>query len=74
MPNGRVGDNPVSDMLAHDKHPFPPDMEAMIKELYQVAPQIQNELGWAPFDWEKGNELEAGRKLLKDLLAKYNAR
>lgn len=30
MPNGRPGDNPLSDLTIHGAHPFPPDIEGML--------------------------------------------
>jgi hypothetical protein len=58
MPNGKPGDHPITDMLVHGKHPFPDDMEEMIRKLYAVDSSILNDLGWEPFDWAAGKNLE----------------
>ena len=68
MPNGKKGDNPISDLLSWGYHPFPSDMEDMIRRLYAIKPESLNSLGVAPFDWEQGKNLEAGRTQLKRLL------
>jgi hypothetical protein len=70
MPNGKPGDHPITDMLIHGKHPFPEDMEEMIRKLHAVDPSFLNDLGWEPFDWADGKNLEEGRKRLKKLLEK----
>ena len=33
MPNGKRGDSRLNDMLVHGLHPFPPDIEAMLREV-----------------------------------------
>ena len=75
MPNGKVGDHPITDMLIHQEHPFPSDIEDMLRRLHAIDPAIVlgSDLTWEPFDWEKGRNLESGRKQLKDLLAKHGA-
>ncbi len=62
MPNGKPGDNPITDMLHHGAHPFPPDIEEMIRKLAAVAPHVLNDLGWDPFAWEAGKNLDDGRE------------
>jgi hypothetical protein len=72
MPNGKPGDNPLTDMFAHGRHPFPADMEAMLRGLYAVRPGILNELGSEPFEWEGGRNLEAGRERLRRMLRQHS--
>ena len=55
-------------MLVHGRHPFPPDMEEMIRRIHSVEPRLLDELGPAPFDWESGRGLDSGRTLLRRLL------
>lgn len=74
MPNGKPGDNPITDLLNYGQHPFPSDIEQMVRELARINPQSLNELGWEPFDWEKGKDLDMGRQHLKDLLEKYRGK
>lgn len=71
MPNGKFGDNPLSDMLIHGEHPFPADIEDMLRRLRSINPKILQDLDAKPFDWEKGKNLEEGRTLLKEMLAKH---
>ena len=59
-------------MLLHGKHPFPADIEEMLRQLYAINPRIiSSDLEMEPFDWERGRNLGAGRKRLKELLAKH---
>ena len=77
MPNGKPGDHPLTDLLAHGKHRFPPDMEEMILRLLHLDPRLLMGEGavsyreWA--DWEAGRNLDAGRAKLKRLLAARSA-
>ncbi len=40
MANGKRGDGPLSDMLNHDLHPFPADIEAMLREVLAIQPKF----------------------------------
>jgi hypothetical protein len=73
MPNGRQGDHPITDMLHYGEHPFPSDIEDMLRKLHAIDPMLilGSDLSWEPFDWQKGRNLEAGRKQLKALLAAH---
>ena len=73
MPNGRPFDHPIADLLIHDRHPFPSDMEAMIRTLHGMDPSLlrRHDIRLAALDWEKGRNLEDGRALLKALIAKH---
>lgn len=80
MPNGKHGDNPLSDMILHGLHPFPPDMEEVLREIDALGMRVGRwPLGenWpystAEFDWERGEKLEEGRRLLSHLLAMLKA-
>jgi hypothetical protein len=68
MPNGRSGDNPLTDMLVHGRHPFPRDMERMLRQLH-AAQALNRVPPYAPFSWAKSQELAEGRQLLRGLLA-----
>jgi len=57
-------------MLHHDAHPFPQDIEEMIRELHKLNRDALNELGWAPFDWAAGAKLDEARLALRALIAK----
>ena len=80
MPNGKIGDNPLSDLIAHGSHPFPSDMEAMllrIDDLGQRAGRWPLGENWPlsprEFDWQRGEDLDDGRRLLTHLLAMLEA-
>jgi len=75
VPNGKIGDNPLTDMTIHGKHPFPPDIEEMLLRIDSLGrrpgrwPLGEN---W-PFspqelDWEKGKNLGTARQVLGHLI------
>jgi hypothetical protein len=70
MPNGRPGDHPITDMLSHGRHPFPADMEEMIRRLHAKHWRITDEVAADAFDWEQGERLEEGRQKLCELCRK----
>jgi len=78
MPNGKPGDHPLTDMLVHGKHPFPMNKETMLREILALDPIFPD--GQRPYvdqvawerrfsDWERGQELEDGRRALAAVLA-----
>lgn len=71
MPNGKIGDHPFTDMMIHGRHPFPADIERMLRKLQEVEPGLISRFGWEPFDWAKGRRLEDGRRKLTALVAKH---
>lgn len=73
MPNGRPGDNPLTDLLTHKLHPFPKDMEELILAIYRIRPSVIMDLDYEPFQWERGENLDEGRKLLKEKLQQLQA-
>ena len=82
MPNGKPGDNPITDMLCHGLHPFPADIERMLRELLSLNPRFPDDgrayleqVAWVDrfFAWERGSELDEGRKALKEELAKHRS-
>jgi hypothetical protein len=75
MPNGKPGDNPLTDLVVHGAHPFPPDIEAMLIEIDSLGRKAgRRALGenWPfslkEFDWERGENLDEARELLAYLL------
>jgi hypothetical protein len=72
MPNGKPGDNPITDLMVHGMHPFPPDIEDKIRELAKRAPQELAKLGWEPFEWGEGKKLDEARTKLDALLKQYS--
>ncbi|HWR73238.1 MAG TPA: hypothetical protein VN604_08710 [Nitrospirota bacterium] len=70
MPNGKYCDHPINDLLVHNAHPFPCDMEAMIRKLNQVDPSSFGQLNLKPFAWAQRKDLDQGRQMLRSLLEK----
>jgi hypothetical protein len=40
MPNGTPGDHPLSDMLIHGLHPFPPQIESLLRQIVELQPDF----------------------------------
>ena len=77
MPNGKFGDHPITDLLFHKRHPFPKDIESIIKEIFvknNNEVSIFNSLKTKPFDWENGKNLEEARSILNNLLEEISQR
>ena len=69
MPNGKPDDHPVANMLLYGKHPFPPDIEWMLRKLIEVDRSAIEGIALNEFvDWEEGRRLYEGRKKLHGLL------
>lgn len=77
MPNGKYGDHPLTDMLTHGAHPFPLDMETMLREILALDPgfpdgkrRFVDQLAWDQrfFDWEASKNLDEGRNAMKAVL------
>lgn len=77
MANGSKGDSPLGDMLSHGLHPFPPDMETMLRELLSLDPKFPDGLRYyveqvqwmRRFDaWARGEAFEEGRQALRRAL------
>ncbi|HYW71746.1 MAG TPA: hypothetical protein VE961_11965 [Pyrinomonadaceae bacterium] len=44
----------------------------MLRKLAAIDPILFQELGWAPFEWEQGQNLDEGRKRLRELLNEHS--
>ena len=71
MPNGRPGDNPITDLLLYGDHPFPPDIEDLILRLHKLDSSVFDMLEYAPFEWESGRDLDPARILLHGLIESH---
>jgi hypothetical protein len=77
MPNGKPGDDPITDMLVHGLHPFPADIEAMLREVFSIDPgfpegkrRYTEQCEWMKNiqQWSRGEQLDEGRVALRELL------
>lgn len=78
--NGKPGDHPVTDMLLHGMHPFPQDIEELLREILTLTPDFPDDLRFCRYYseqllWERrigdlaaGRNMEEGREALKKLL------
>ena len=83
MPNGKPGDHPFTDMLIHNMHPFPLDIEELLHEILELNPgfadserRYLDRIDWDQkfFDWEAGRNLDEGRDALKKILAELRSK
>lgn len=80
MPNGKPGDNPLTDLLVHGRHPFPPDIEELLLRIEALgrAPDrwpLGENWPYSPreFDWARGEDLATARRVLKHLVVMLDA-
>jgi hypothetical protein len=69
VPPTRTKEHPIRELLLHGQHPFPKDMERMLLRLNLKPNGITAEIAMDAYDWERGEQLERGRKKLKALCA-----
>lgn len=76
MPNGKQGDNPLSDLTIHGAHPFPREIEELLRRVDALGRRSDRwPLGenwpFSPreFDWERGEDLDGARRDLTHLIA-----
>jgi hypothetical protein len=77
MPNGKPGDDPLTDMLYHGMHPFPADIEDLLRRILAQDPDFPDgkrryldQVQWFErfMDWAAGRNLEDGRRALNEVL------
>lgn len=82
MPNGKPGDHPLTDMLVHGMHPFPDDIEQLLRQILNLDPRFPDgtrpyvdQIEWARrFQrWERGKDLQEGRSALTAVLKELQA-
>lgn len=69
--NGKHGDNPLSDLTIHGKHPFPAEIERMLLRIDELGrrpnrwPLGENwPFSLREFEWAEGKNLDEARELL----------
>jgi hypothetical protein len=77
---GGIGDNPLSDLVVYNRHPFPADVEALLLKIDSLGRRSDRwPLGenwpFSPreFDWERGLGLDSARRDLADFVLKLEA-
>jgi hypothetical protein len=72
----QAGRQPLTDLILHGEHPFPPDIEELllrIEELGRRADRWPLGENWPysprEFEWEGGGDLDGARRDLAHLLA-----
>jgi hypothetical protein len=80
MAAGKRGDNPLTDMIVYAMHPFPPDVEDLLRRIHELGSrQGRWPLGenWPfsarEFDWERGNDLDGAHSDPSHLLSMMQA-
>jgi hypothetical protein len=80
MPNGKIGDNPLTDLLIHGLHPFPADIEEMLLRVDALGREpgrwpLGENWPYSPkeFEWERGENLDEARRLLTHLIETLEA-
>jgi|SRR5687767_15998624 len=80
MPNGKLGDNPLTDLIVYGRHVFPHDIEAFLIRIQELGRDLDRyPLGanwpYSPleFDWEKGEGLDKARELLQHFISMLEA-
>ena len=80
MPNGKSGDNPLSDLIVQSAHPFPRDIEEMLRRIDALGRRpgrwpLGENWPFSPreFAWEQGRDIENARQLLSHLITMLEA-
>ena len=80
MPNGKPGDSPLTDLIVHGAHPFPADIEDLLRRIEALGraagrwPLGENwPFGVREADWERGVDLDGARRDLQHLLRMLEA-
>ncbi len=75
MPNGKPGDNPLSDFIIHGAHPFPHEIEEMLLRIDKLGRKkgrypLGENWPYSPreFDWEQGQDIDGALKDLSFLI------
>jgi hypothetical protein len=75
MSFGSPGDHPITDLLRYGKHPFPAEIEVLLRRINERNPMALNgDIALFAYDWEQGKNLIEGRQLLEKLLAQNESK
>ena len=80
MQNGRVDRNPLIDLIEHGRHPFPQDIEEMLRKIDMLGRRegkvpLGDNWPFSPdeFEWENGINLDEAREVLLHVIAMLEA-
>ena len=80
MPNGKIHDNPLSDLTTHGLHSFPPEIEEMLLRIDSLGRKpgrwpLGENWPFSPreFDWARGKNLKEARRELAHFIAMLEA-
>lgn len=80
MVNGKLDDNPLTDLTIHGLHPFPPDIEELLLRVDELGRRpgrwpLGENWPFSPreFDWARGEDLGGARRDLAHLIQKLEA-
>ena len=80
MPNGKHGDNPLTDLTLHGQHPFPLDIEKLLLRIEALGRRedrwpLGGNWPFSPreFEWERGRDLDGARRDLARLISLLEA-
>jgi hypothetical protein len=68
MPNGKPGDHPITDMLVHGEHPFPTEIEIMIRKVHEIDPTLLKHADRYVDDWIHHRNVSRGCEFLESLI------
>lgn len=80
MPNGKIHDNPLSDLTIHGLHSFPSDIEEMLLRIDSLGRKpgrwpLGENWPFSPreFEWARGENLKEARRELAHFIAMLEA-
>lgn len=75
MPNGKPHHNPLTDLMVHGMHPFPPEIEMLLHRVDELGRQagrfpLGENWPYSPheFYWEQGKNLDEASRVLTNLI------